>query len=153
MNHNEYSFFLLVGFILSAFFSGVETGSYSLNRIRLRHDVREKERSALRLEALLAYPHRFIFTMLIGNNLAIYLVSQQTTQLYLNQGMQSNYLWGLSSLECGNGSNCYVDDPALFIGGDGAKKCISNKCRPVDARVIGADAFGFMDNFSVGMAP
>ena len=87
-------FLLLVGFILSAFFSGVETGSYSLNRIRLRHDVREKERSALRLEALLAHPHRFIFTMLIGNNLAIYLVSQQTTQLYLNRGMQSDYLWG-----------------------------------------------------------
>ena len=87
-------FLLLVGFVLSAFFSGVETGSYSLNRIRLLHDVREKERSALRLEALLAYPHRFIFTMLIGNNLAIYLVSQQTTQLYLNRGMQPDYLWG-----------------------------------------------------------
>jgi CBS domain containing-hemolysin-like protein len=87
-------FLLFVGFVFSAFFSGVETGSYSLNRIRLRHDIREKKRSALRLEALLVHPHRFVFTMLIGNNLAIYLVSQQTTQLYLNRGMSSEYLGG-----------------------------------------------------------
>ena len=63
MNHNEYSFLLCVGFILSAFFSGVEA-ELLVESIRLRHDVREKERSALRLEALLAYPHRFIFTVM-----------------------------------------------------------------------------------------
>lgn len=83
---------LLLGFVLSAFFSGVETGSYTLNRVRLRRDVLEKRGSAIRLERLLRHPHRFVFTMLIGNNLAIYLVSLQTTRFYLDAGVGSGGL-------------------------------------------------------------
>ena len=80
----------IFGFLLSAFFSGIETGSYSLNRIRLKYDISKNNGSAIILDQLLKYPHRFIFSMLIGNNLAIYLVSYQTTQVYLKYGDFSN---------------------------------------------------------------
>ncbi len=80
------------GFLFSALFSGVETGSYMLNRIRLRHRAREKRRSAITLSNLLRYPYIFIYTMLIGNNIAVYAVSKQVTDLYLAAGMRAGGL-------------------------------------------------------------
>ena len=44
---------ILAGFIFSALFSGVETGSYMINRIRLRHRERERRPSAVVLSRLL----------------------------------------------------------------------------------------------------
>lgn len=75
---------IAIGFILSALFSGAETGGYTLNRIRLRRRARAKERSACRLERMLQKPHRFVFTILICNNMAIYLISEQVTGLFLD---------------------------------------------------------------------
>jgi len=79
---------LLLGFLSSALFSGVETGSYMINRIRLRQRELERRRSAILLAKLLANPHIFIFTVLIGNNFAIYLLSKAVTDLYLGGGLQ-----------------------------------------------------------------
>ena len=79
---------LLLGFLFSALFSGVETGSYMINRIRLRQRKLERLRSAMTLEKLLANPHIFIFTVLIGNNIAIYLLSKAVTDLYLGGGLE-----------------------------------------------------------------
>ena len=73
-----------IGFVLSALFSGAETGGYTLNRIRLRRRAREQERSACRLERMLQKPHRYVFTILICNNMAIYLISEQVTGLFLD---------------------------------------------------------------------
>lgn len=53
--------------ILSAFFSGSETGMMSLNRYRLRHQ-RKKSAGARRAAKLLAVPDRLIGLILIGNN-------------------------------------------------------------------------------------
>lgn len=55
--------------LLSAFFSGSETGLMALNRYRLRHLVREGRRSAILAEALLRQPDRLIGLILLGNNL------------------------------------------------------------------------------------
>jgi CBS domain containing-hemolysin-like protein len=63
-------------------FSGLETGGYLLNRIRLRARVRQGDRSALHLQESLRDVHRFIFTVLIGNNIANYLISREVTRLY-----------------------------------------------------------------------
>ncbi len=82
----------LTGFLSSALLSGIETGSYTLNRIRLRRRVREKQRAALQLERLLDHPHRFIFTVLIGNNIAIFIVSQEMTACYLSAGLEGSRL-------------------------------------------------------------
>jgi len=53
--------------IVSAFFSGSETGMMSLNRYRLRHQ-RKKSAGARRAAKLLAVPDRLIGLILIGNN-------------------------------------------------------------------------------------
>lgn len=59
-------FFLV---ILSAFFSGSETGMMALNRYRLRHLARHKHRGAIRAKKLLERPDRLIGLILLGNNL------------------------------------------------------------------------------------
>lgn len=78
---------ILLGFLFSALFSGMETGSYMINRIRLRQRELEQSRSATLLANLLRQPHIFIFTVLIGNNVAIYLLSKSVTDLYLAGGL------------------------------------------------------------------
>jgi putative hemolysin len=74
----------------SMFFSGVETGGYLLNRIRLRFRVRQGDLSARRLQHSLRDSHRFIFTVLIGNNIANYMISREVTQLYSWAGLTSS---------------------------------------------------------------
>ena len=44
--------------LLSAFFSSSETGMMSLNRYRLRHQVKSKDRAAMRVDDLLNRPDR-----------------------------------------------------------------------------------------------
>ena len=80
---------IFLGFTFSALFSGVETGSYMINRIRLKQRERERKSSALVLSGLLANNHIFIFTVLIGNNLAVYLLSMEVTDLYLGSSINS----------------------------------------------------------------
>lgn len=60
-------FTLIVLLVVSAFFSGSETGMMSLNRYRLRHQ-RKKSAGARRAAKLLAKPDRLIGLILIGNN-------------------------------------------------------------------------------------
>lgn len=57
--------FLLV---LSAFFSGSETGLMTLNRYRLRHLAKAKHSGAVRAQRLLERPDRLIGLILLGNN-------------------------------------------------------------------------------------
>ncbi|MBI9020112.1 MAG: DUF21 domain-containing protein [Verrucomicrobia bacterium] len=81
---------ILLFILLSAMFSGFETGGYLLNRIRLRYRARHGDRAARRLQRVLADAHLFIFTVLIGNNIAVYLVSRSVTQLYLRAGISEH---------------------------------------------------------------
>ncbi len=76
----------LVGSML---FSGLETGGYLLNRIRLRFRVRQGDAAACRLQHSLHDAHRFIFTVLIGNNIVNYLISREVTRLYSGTGLMA----------------------------------------------------------------
>lgn len=63
-------FFILgVLLVLSAFFSGSETGMMSVNRYKLKHLSQHGHRGAQRVQALLQQPDRLIGLILIGNNL------------------------------------------------------------------------------------
>lgn len=66
---------LAVGVLLSAFFSGSETGFYRVNRVRLVLDSRGGDFVARGLLLLTNNPSLFVATTLIGNNLANYLTS------------------------------------------------------------------------------
>jgi len=82
---------LIVMILVSAYFSGSETGMMTLNRYRLRHRAKNGNRSARRVEKLLRRPDRLISLVLIGNNLVNILASSLATilgmRLYGNAGV------------------------------------------------------------------
>ena len=62
----------IVGVVLSAICSGVETGLYVVNRVRLAVRAGRGDASAIRLEAEIERPERLLSTLLILNNAANY---------------------------------------------------------------------------------
>lgn len=56
---------LLVSFV----FSGIEAGILSVNRVRLRNRVDQRDRAAIRLNRLLEQPERLLVTVLVVTNL------------------------------------------------------------------------------------
>lgn len=66
---------LIIMVVVSAYFSGSETGMMTLNRYRLRHLAKQGNRAARRVEKLLRKPDRLISLVLIGNNLVNILAS------------------------------------------------------------------------------
>src|SRR5690606_19524348 len=81
---------------MSAFFSSSETGMMTLNRYRLRHLVKKKQRSALLVERRLALPHRLIGVIRIGNNFVNILASSIATVIAMR-------LWGDSGIAIATG--------------------------------------------------
>ena len=66
---------LIVGLLLSALFSGSETGFYRATRIRLAIETLAGDRTSRALLWLSTPPSLFIATTLVGNNLANYVTS------------------------------------------------------------------------------
>ena len=90
MTHASFiGLFLALIFLVfvSAFFSAAETGMMSLNRYRLRHLARNKNKSAMRVSELLERPDRLLSIILIGNNVANIFASSLATVIAL-------HLWG-----------------------------------------------------------
>lgn len=82
------TFLLLLGTVaalgLSAFFSGVETGVYCLNRVRLNVLAGRGRPRAVRLLALMKRPQELVITTLLGTNCADYLATVCITTLLLH---------------------------------------------------------------------
>ena len=74
--------------ILSAFFSGSETGLMTLNRYRLRHLAQTKHAGAMRAQKLLERPDRLIGLILLGNNFVNILASSIVTIIAMRMGGQ-----------------------------------------------------------------
>ncbi len=70
---------LLVLVVLSAFFSSSETSMMALNRYRLRHMVKGKDRAAILVSQLLEKPDRLIGVILFGNNVVNFLAAAIAT--------------------------------------------------------------------------
>src|SRR5262245_49625768 len=69
---------LLVSFV----FSGIEAGILSMNRVRLRHRMKMRDRAALQLNRLLEHPERLLVTVLVVTNLAnIFAITLATGEL------------------------------------------------------------------------
>lgn len=73
------SIILLCLIIISGFFSGAEIGMMSLNRYRLRHLAKQKNKHALRVSKLLDRPDKLLSVILIGNTLANIIASMVAT--------------------------------------------------------------------------
>ena len=72
---------LIVGLFLSALYSGLETGLYTINRIRLDVRAAAKVPSAIRVKTLIDNPTRMLAVLLVCNNIANYLASYGTARL------------------------------------------------------------------------
>lgn len=82
---------LVLMVLVSGWFAGSETGMMTLNRYKLRHNAKQGNRAAKRVEKLLTKPDRLISLVLIGNNLVNILASSLATivgiRLYGNAGV------------------------------------------------------------------
>ncbi len=99
----------LLGLALSALYSGLETGLYTVNKIRL--DVRASSgvASAKRLLSLLHQPTRMLAVLLVCNNIANYLASYGVARL-----LEETQLGPWVAI----GVNAVVMIPILFIFGE-----------------------------------
>lgn len=78
-------YWLFIAFValilMSAFFSGSETGLMSLNRYRLRHLADKDHGGAIRAAELLKRPDKLITLILLGNNFINVLITQLATYI------------------------------------------------------------------------
>lgn len=70
---------LVIMVLVSAYFSASETGMMTLNRYRLRHQAKQGNRAARRVEKLLRRTDQLLSLVLIGNNLVNILASALAT--------------------------------------------------------------------------
>ena len=66
--------FIVLCLVLSFLLSGMEAGVFSLNRLRVRRLARSGRRSAKLLHGFLEHPENFLWTILVGNTLANFLI-------------------------------------------------------------------------------
>ena len=99
----------LLGLVLSALYSGLETGLYTINKIRL--DVRASDglASAKRLLTLVNQPTRMLAVLLVCNNVANYVASYGVASLLEKTGLGP---WTVIIV------NALVLIPILFIFGE-----------------------------------
>lgn len=73
-------------FLISFVFSGIEAGILSMNRVRLKHRLKMRDRAAIVLNRLLDQPERLLVTVLIVTNLmnicAMTLATQEFVALW-----------------------------------------------------------------------
>ncbi len=112
MTFGEFIFWaglVLVGFVGSALFSGLETGSYSLNRVRLHLHAQQRRRAAVTLYNLIRQPTVLLTTLLIGNNIANQIGTAGLAVILAAQGFGE---WQAIIL------NVVIVTPLLFIFGE-----------------------------------
>jgi putative hemolysin len=75
MESNILNYILLVLCLSMSFLlSGMEAGVFALNRLRIRRLARNNQRSAQILNRFLEQPERFLWTILVGNTLANFII-------------------------------------------------------------------------------
>lgn len=100
---------MLLGFAGSALYSGLETGSYQLNRIRLQVARDRSLPGAATLDRLVHKPATLLSVLLIGNNLANYMGTAAVTRFFEASGLGQ---WAQIAI------NTAVLTPLLLIFGE-----------------------------------
>lgn len=105
-------------FGLSALFSGMETGGYLLNRVRVRYLARRGHVPARRMQRLLGHTNCFIFSVLIGNNVANYLLARGVTNLFIQAGLDApgQFFFGVIPWNAETAAALSLMLPLFFFG-------------------------------------
>src|SRR5438270_9598796 len=81
-------FCLLLSFVLS----GMEAGVFALSRIRVRQQMRAGRTSAKVLHRFLENPENFLWTILVGNTVANFIIFGLVVRLF-GQALVRHYFW------------------------------------------------------------
>jgi CBS domain containing-hemolysin-like protein len=100
---------MLIGFTGSALYSGLETGAYSLNRVRLHILDHQNNPAARSLRRLIDHPTTLLTTLLIGNNISNYLGTASLAVILEGRGFNE---WQTILL------NTLIVTPILFVFGE-----------------------------------
>jgi putative hemolysin len=79
-------------FLISFIFSGIEAGILSMNRVRLKHRLKHRDRAAIVLNRLLEHPERLLITVLIVTNLMNIFAMTLTTQEFVRHFGNVGYI-------------------------------------------------------------
>src|SRR5207248_7922644 len=81
---------------VSFLFAGIEAGLLSIDPVRLRHHVKLKRTSALRLERLTKRPERLLITVLLVTNMANILGLLLLTKLLVSFFGSAGFFWAMA---------------------------------------------------------
>lgn len=93
MDWIAWSAVLAASMALSALFSGMETGVYALNKVRLDLSAEAGSKQARRLRRLLKKPDNLLTVLLIGNNIFNYALAFALTAMFALGGMGQAAEW------------------------------------------------------------
>ena len=108
---------LLLAVLHSGLFSGLETGVYTLNKVRLSLRAQQGRADAKRLESLLAQPNKLLATILIGTNISGYAASFAISAIFILAGAGPWSHW----------LTIAVATPLMFIAGESVPKNVFRK--------------------------
>jgi len=83
----------LCGLVMGAIYSGLETGIYVLNKIRLDLHAEGDLHSARQLKVMLARPNNLLVVLLIGMNISSYLTTFAISAIFLLAGAGHQTEW------------------------------------------------------------
>jgi putative hemolysin len=86
---------VLACFFVSFIFSGTEAGLLSVNRVRLKHRLKHRDRAAIILNRLLEHPERLLVTVLLVTNLMNIFAMTLATQQFVAQFGNAGYFVAL----------------------------------------------------------
>lgn len=91
---------LVLCLLLSFLLSGMEAGVFALNRLRVRRLARAGKRSAQILQGFLDNPEKFLWTILVGNTLANFLILGWVL-VQLHQWLLGYRVWDVAAFALG----------------------------------------------------
>src|SRR5213593_1448769 len=77
---------------LSFFLSGMEAGAFALSRLRIRQQMRAGRASAKVLHNYLEHPENFLWTILVGNTVANFIILGWVV-VVLHEALRRHRLW------------------------------------------------------------
>jgi putative hemolysin len=90
-----YGLAILVLWTISFFFAGIEAGLLSVEPVRLRHQVKQGQPAAMRLDRLTKQPERLLVTVLLVTNFANILGLLILTKLLVARFGMMGFIWAI----------------------------------------------------------